>query len=240
MNQISKSLCKVVVAILLSLSVFAHAQYTEKWYSPGLTWSYVGCENTDNDNAKEVIFIGGFDASGHNMTVRVMDGVTGVVEGELNPGWYDIEWQYPSNCDFPKLIDIDGDGRYEILFYGRPTLSDSSRFYLYEYSGSRVEEGQRQIDVYQKVTLSQNYPNPTTSITTIKYSLTQKGDVILKIYNSAGQLVRTLSDGLKKPGTYNINWDSRDDSGDKLPSGSYFYQIEIDNKKLTKKLVTVK
>lgn len=238
MNQISKSLCKVVVAILLSVSVFAHAQYTEKWQasSPGAYW-YIGCENTDSDNNKEVICIGGLGGS-NNYTITVVDGLTGTVEWQLYPGWYQIT--VSSDLTYPKLIDVDSDGRYEILFFGKVTQTDSSRWYLYEYSGSRVEEEQRQIDVYQKVTLGQNYPNPTTSITTIKYSLTQKEDVILKIYNSAGQLVRTLSEGLKEPGTCTINWDSRDDNGAKLPSGSYFYQLEIDNQKRSKKLVIVK
>lgn len=228
-----------ITPILLCLLTSAYAQYTEKWHSQGsLPNRYIGCKNTDSDNNEEVVT---FQYSFYNYENRicVIDGISGAAEWTLDPPWFWIS-EGGSFGNEPRLVDVNNDGRHEILFYGKPTDSDSSRWYLYEYSGSRINEGQKQPDVYQEVFLGQNVPNPTTSITTIKYSLTQKGKVELRIYNSIGRLVRTLSEGTKNAGAHTINWDSRDDDGTKLPSGSYFYQLEIDNQKKSKKLVIVK
>ncbi|MEO0228189.1 MAG: SBBP repeat-containing protein [candidate division WOR-3 bacterium] len=86
----------------------------------------------------------------------------------------------------------------------------------------------------------ENFPNPFLSITTIGYLVNKKGEIIIKIYNADGQLVRTIYEGEKQAGSYTINWDGRDNEGVKLPSGSYFYQLEIDGKRQTKKMVLVR
>jgi flagellar hook assembly protein FlgD len=88
--------------------------------------------------------------------------------------------------------------------------------------------------------LGHNSPNPAASSTNIKYSLAHKGKVVMKIYNSAGKLIRTLLEGEKDPGTYTVNWDGRNDAGEKISNGSYFYQLEIDGKTQVKKMVLVK
>jgi hypothetical protein len=232
-----------IITILIGLCVavsLMDAQYVEKWHSPARVKDYVGCENTDADNAKEVVFPVRFAYD--QCAIMVIDGVSGVVEWTLSPPWYSI-YGYSTSWDYtlsPRLIDVNNDGRYEILFYGQPTQADSARWYLYGHAGGKIEEGKPQGSVYQEIFLGQNYPNPATSMTTIDYSLSQKGKVEIKVYNAVGQLVRTLSEGEKEPGTYNIIWDGRDDNGTKLPAGSYFYQLEIDGNKETKKMVLVK
>jgi FlgD Ig-like domain len=190
----------------------------------------VGCENTDADAAKEVVYL----SSIHDCSIVVIDGVTGTVEWTLNPHFYIIK-------DDARLVDVDSDGRYEILFCGQPTSSDSSRWYLFGYIGVGIKkEGEPQGNLYQEISLGQSHPNPLTSITTIDYSLTQKAKVVMKIYNTTGQLIRTLFEGEKEPGKYNINWDSRDNKGVKVANGSYYYQLEINDQKQVKRMVLVK
>ena len=75
--------------------------------------------------------------------------------------------------------------------------------------------------------LHQNYPNPFNPSTTIQFDLIEAGQVSLKIYNSAGQLVKTLVSDAYNPGSHNIVWDARDDSGTRVASGLYLYTIKV-------------
>ena len=72
--------------------------------------------------------------------------------------------------------------------------------------------------------LSQNYPNPFNPETSIKFSLKQAGRVTLKIFNSTGQMVKTLVDQDMAAGSHNISF-----VADGLTSGVYIYRIMVTN-----------
>lgn len=74
--------------------------------------------------------------------------------------------------------------------------------------------------------LSQNYPNPFNPSTTIEYSLPKAADVRLTIYNVVGQKVATVVDQKQVAGSYSIQWNGRDQFGQLVSSGIYFYRIE--------------
>lgn len=74
--------------------------------------------------------------------------------------------------------------------------------------------------------LIQNYPNPFNSVTTICFRLPLKALVHLDIFNAAGQCVRSLISNEFRPGTYQINWDAVDNSGQSISSGIYFCRIK--------------
>jgi hypothetical protein len=84
-------------------------------------------------------------------------------------------------------------------------------------------------------TLLQNYPNPFNPITTIKYNLPQSSVVLIQIFNSLGEKIKTLYSGLQMSGTHEIVFD-----GGSLPSGIYFYQITTRNFTETKKCLLLK
>ncbi len=88
--------------------------------------------------------------------------------------------------------------------------------------------------------LAQNFPNPFNPSTTIRIDMREKGFVTLKIYNVAGQLVRTLVDGVKDAGSYNIAWDGMNDRGGAVASGIYFYKMETKDFSQTKKMVMLR
>ncbi|MFQ6002928.1 MAG: FlgD immunoglobulin-like domain containing protein, partial [Candidatus Zixiibacteriota bacterium] len=62
----------------------------------------------------------------------------------------------------------------------------------------------------------------------------------LRIYNVLGKLVRTLVDEPKEPGTYKVTWDGKDDQGNDVASGIYFYRIKAGDFSTVKKMVLLK
>ena len=89
----------------------------------------------------------------------------------------------------------------------------------------------------EEFALHQNYPNPFNPETTIQYQLPEPANVLVKIYNLQGQLVRTLVNENKEAGFHEIVWDARDETDQSMPSGVYFYRIQagdfVEVKKLT-------
>lgn len=97
-------------------------------------------------------------------------------------------------------------------------------------------EGKNAIDI----DLQQNFPNPFNPTTTISYTLNQPGNVTLKIYNCLGQLVQTLVNDYKIANTYTVKWNSKNESGNKVPAGIYFYRLETESALKIKKMVLTK
>lgn len=83
--------------------------------------------------------------------------------------------------------------------------------------------------------LYQNYPNPLNPSTTISFSLPRSSFVTIKIYNVLGQIVSTLLQERRVPGTYNVQFDASN-----LPSGVYYYRLSAGDFIQTKKMLVVK
>jgi hypothetical protein len=88
--------------------------------------------------------------------------------------------------------------------------------------------------------LHQNVPNPFNPETTISYSLPNSGRVLLTVYTSLGQEVRTLIDDVQEVGAYTIRWDGRDSVGRQVASGVYFYRMHAGDFSDTKRMMLLK
>lgn len=88
--------------------------------------------------------------------------------------------------------------------------------------------------------LAQNFPNPFNPATTIAYSIPEPGDVKLVIYNLTGQVVRTLTEKPHQAGSYSLAWDATDDSGQRVASGLYIYQIIAGTRTETRRMLLIK
>jgi hypothetical protein len=88
--------------------------------------------------------------------------------------------------------------------------------------------------------LAQNYPNPFNPTTTIHFDIREKGQVSLRIYNVAGQLVRTLVDGELEAASYTKDWNGLNNAGVKVASGVYFYRLEASEFQSVKKMVLLR
>ncbi len=90
--------------------------------------------------------------------------------------------------------------------------------------------------------LRQNYPNPFNPTTTIEFIVPEnyQGPVSLQIYNTVGQVVRTLVQRQLGPGLYRKLWDGTDAGGNRLPSGMYIYRLQAGGLTLSRKLLLMK
>lgn len=88
--------------------------------------------------------------------------------------------------------------------------------------------------------LKQNYPNPFNPATTIAYQLPGNTHVVLKIYNFAGQEVKSLVNGRQSAGSQEVVWDGIDDKGNQVASGIYMYRLRAGNYMQTKKMTLLK
>ena len=93
--------------------------------------------------------------------------------------------------------------------------------------------------------LLQNYPNPFNPETWIPYQLSEDSSVSVSIYDTTGQLIRTLPLGFQSAGFYNSReraayWNGRNALGERVASGIYFYQLTTPTFQQTRRLVIVK
>ena len=97
----------------------------------------------------------------------------------------------------------------------------------------------------EKTALHRNYPNPFNPETWMPYQLAAPAEVALTIYDMNGQLVRRLAVGHQAAGMYQsrsraVYWDGRNQLGESVASGLYFYTLTADNFTATRRMVILK
>lgn len=88
-----------------------------------------------------------------------------------------------------------------------------------------------------KFDLGQSYPNPANGGVNIRYALPHEARVSLKVYNVAGQLIRTLVSCSMPAGYQSVQWDGKTESGYSAGPGVYLYRMNAGSFTSTKKLV---
>ena len=88
--------------------------------------------------------------------------------------------------------------------------------------------------------LRQNYPNPFNPETTISFNMPKGGFANLSIYNTKGQLVKTLANGMTQAGDHRLVWDGKDSKGSSVASGLYFYKLNANGRTETRKMMLMK
>jgi len=77
-----------------------------------------------------------------------------------------------------------------------------------------------------------NYPNPFTSKTTFMFEHNRPGDnlqVMIRIFSVSGKVVRSINRTINNEGnrSFDIEWDGKDDYGQKIGRGVYIYQLDV-------------
>jgi hypothetical protein len=81
-------------------------------------------------------------------------------------------------------------------------------------------------EIPSEYSLAQNYPNPFNPATVIKYALPVESSVLLKIFNTLGQEVRTLVSEVERAGYKSVRWNSQTERGTQAASGVYFIRLD--------------
>lgn len=97
----------------------------------------------------------------------------------------------------------------------------------------------------EKTVLLPNFPNPFNPETWIPYDLAQDTDVNINIYNLKGEIIRKLNIGYQAAGTYRTKnraayWDGRNSVGEFVASGVYFYSLNTDKLKASRRMTILK
>jgi hypothetical protein len=85
-----------------------------------------------------------------------------------------------------------------------------------------------------------NYPNPFTGKTTIEYTLTEAGRVMIDVYDLSGKVVKRLVNDETLPGSYSVTWDATSDNGSLVDDGFYFFKVRQGNHSVTQKMVLLR
>ena len=88
--------------------------------------------------------------------------------------------------------------------------------------------------------LSQNFPNPFNPSTSIQYTIPENSIIKLTIFNIQGEEVNEIFNREHIPGQYTILWDGKDNNGNTLPSGMYFYRLSSKNYSSIRKMIFIK
>ncbi|MBI5325088.1 MAG: T9SS type A sorting domain-containing protein [Ignavibacteriae bacterium] len=127
-------------------------------------------------------------------------------------------WEPPNDQTFRPLNNVKIRQNFDCIFWG------SIETAVIEHKGDAAP-----------LNLEQNYPNPVSGITNIKFSIENSNFVNLDIYNSMGQKVTQLVNKMMDAGTYNVSFDSEE-----LTQGTYFYTLRSGNRTITKAMNIVK
>ena len=209
------------------------------------------------------------DMSDQGFTIHFYTNVTLTsFDASLRNGLVQIEWQtateidnlgfniYRSTLENDKyakinqeLIPAEGSAISGVSYSYKDSLITAGSTYYYklediDLNGNSKFHGPISVKVTGLVptdyNLTQNYPNPFNPTTYISFSLPQAEKVKLEIYNLLGQKVITLLDNEMQAGSHTINWDGKNDRGEEVGSGIYFYRIAIGQFSQTKKMLLLR
>ena len=84
------------------------------------------------------------------------------------------------------------------------------------------------------------FPNPFANSSTIPFTLSRSGDLRLRILDLKGREIRTFEQQRMETGDHSFTWDGRDDKGNLLPAGIYFYELRAPGFGATRKLIRLR
>ena len=181
-----------------------------------------------------------FNQRGQNSADLNGDGLVDIVDLVLVAAAFSEEAEapslYPQALGFLNAADVHG------------WLSQAQQLALTDPTylrGIAVLEQLHAALIPQETVLLPNYPNPFNPETWIPYRLAEDAVVTLTIYDQSGQVVRTLEVGHQTAASYEsrskaIYWDGRNEIGEQVGSGVYFYHLSAGNYSATRKMLILK
>lgn len=117
-----------------------------------------------------------------------------------------------------------------LFFLQTPSQNDATDNTIYEYSDIVIGTGDNQITT--EVSVSQNLPNPFSSVSVINVSLTKRSNLSLEVVNIVGQVVYKIDQGMVNSGKHSFKIDAKN-----FEPGLYFYTVKAGGNSVTKKMI---
>jgi hypothetical protein len=149
--------------------------------------------------------------------------------------WLDIEGALPDEI----TLEL-GNDTAAILLGGHPAEFEHVRIAFDPHSPFAARDLGGLAATPPVTTLHSASPNPFNPSTWIAFELARPGTASLKIYDTAGRLIRTLFDGFRGAGEGAVRWDGRDLNGRAVASGVYHAQLRAEGRAWTERLVLVR
>ena len=166
---------------------------------------------------------------------------------ETNNLGFEIEKSLKSKAkgenDFTKINFVEGKGTTtEKQDYIYKDKISGNGTYVYrlkqiDFDGSFHYSSEVEVEVLvpEEYALYQNYPNPFNPSTIIKFSISEQSFVTINIYNSLGQMIKTIINKQMEAGYYETQFDAS-----RYASGIYYYRLETENYTSIKKMLLIK
>ena len=165
-----------------------------------------------------------------------------IPDSAVSYAWFDdviiIEWEDWKPAAL--LLQIPHPNNFRFLQVRSASHADSV---FVEYEETCYDRIPTRVDRHDDTELSsafflfQNYPNPFSSLTVIRYSCQRLSKGSLKIYDISGRLVKTLIDGEIEGGCHRARWNGKDNKGNEVASGVYFVRLVAGDNSTSRKLV---
>ncbi len=160
----------------------------------------------------------------------------GITGGSMPAGTYTMATMYfrtgttswdPATHNPIDTFTIGGPGGQGLSYVDTSTRDIQP---VYDPPGNLdVKDDQNQsAGIPKSFSLSQNYPNPFNATTVISFGLPKSSQVRLEIYNILGQKVKDLVDERVTAGYKRVVWDGKDNNGNTVSSGVYFYKLDTE------------
>ncbi|GEM_PF-4513178 len=165
---------------------------------------------------------------------------TEVVAWGDDPGTPEVDGFICGNPIRFKIIDHDENDSCwaEATFEGGDKFCDDDIVVVDLWCGVTGTEEDARMEWTDGV--AQNFPNPFSPETVIEYELSQPGPVTVRVFNVEGELVRSLVGGMEQAGRHRVAWDGRNDAGEGMAPGIYFYRVETEQLQTMKKMVLMR
>ncbi|MBN2070074.1 MAG: VCBS repeat-containing protein [Candidatus Krumholzibacteriota bacterium] len=150
---------------------------------------------------------------------------------------------YLIDRDLGKYVDLRTENRYDFYLGKKDFVSDEedARFVLLVGSEEFIDMLEDKVpELPVKTVLHQNYPNPLNPSTVIRYEIAEAGKVVISIYDVRGSLIKTLYQGDRNAGIYEIGWDGKNSRDVEVTSGIYFYRLKTGHETRTRKMILLR
>lgn len=141
-----------------------------------------------------------------------------------------------------EITDVYGDGDYRLVVIAED-IKGNKRVKEECYISITVNNGVTSPltdNIPIAYSLSQSYPNPFNLMTEIRYALPRRIKVEISVYNSLGQKVRSLVNEEKPSGCHSVCWDGKNELGQDVSSGVYYYRMRAGDFTETKRMILLK